>query len=285
MTFVGKILVIIIMVFALFFLAVSTVVFTTEKNWKDALAAKTKDFQKVTTEKSTVQAALDKSQQDYQQAEAKAKADKAQYEAEIAKLQESTKQATEQFTKQVAVVETAQQTAKAAQDEAASRKAETDELRKLLAEVQKQANDFKLRQTELNDEIRNLQRDVKVAQDNNRDLRDRVAGLSDKLRSLGYSPDARNLAGDGSTPKEEVEGVVRRVEKNKWVEISLGSDDGIAEGNVLDIYHLNPPEYLGKIKIETVSADQSVGQVVGGQPRLGLKIKEGDIVSSKIRAR
>ena len=38
MTFVGKILVIVIMVFALFFLAVSAVVFTTEKNWKDEVA-------------------------------------------------------------------------------------------------------------------------------------------------------------------------------------------------------------------------------------------------------
>ena len=38
MTFVGKILVVVIMVFALFFLAVSTVVFSTAKNWKDETA-------------------------------------------------------------------------------------------------------------------------------------------------------------------------------------------------------------------------------------------------------
>ena len=62
------------------------------------------------------------------------------------------------------------------------------------------------------------------------------------------------------------------------------SDDGIAEGNILDVYHLNPPEYIGKVRIETVSADNSVGRVYG-KTRLGLKIKEGDIVSSKIRAR
>ena len=35
MTFVGKILVIVIMAFALIFLGISTVVFTTAKNWKD----------------------------------------------------------------------------------------------------------------------------------------------------------------------------------------------------------------------------------------------------------
>src|SRR4051812_10427563 len=38
MTFVGKILVIVIMVFALFFLAVSVVTFSTAKNWKDETA-------------------------------------------------------------------------------------------------------------------------------------------------------------------------------------------------------------------------------------------------------
>jgi len=44
MTFVGKILVIVIMAFALMFLGISTVVFTTANNWKEAA---TKEKQKV----------------------------------------------------------------------------------------------------------------------------------------------------------------------------------------------------------------------------------------------
>ena len=42
MTFVGKILVIVIMAFALLFLGISTVVFSTHTNWKTATEAEKK---------------------------------------------------------------------------------------------------------------------------------------------------------------------------------------------------------------------------------------------------
>jgi len=81
-----------------------------------------------------------------------------------------------------------------------------------------------------------------------------------------------------------VEGEVTKVDtRNTRVEISIGSDDGLTEGNELDVYHLNPPEYLGRIRVETLSNDHSVGKVI--QTNKGLKIKEGDIVATKIRAR
>src|SRR6267378_912916 len=56
MTFVGKILVIVIMAFALMFLGISTVVFTTAKNWKDATTkekAKVSDLSKKNSDATT----------------------------------------------------------------------------------------------------------------------------------------------------------------------------------------------------------------------------------------
>src|SRR5438270_3970055 len=56
MTFVGKILVIIIMVFALFFLALSTVVFTTATNWKEETKKQKDQVKKLQDQVSTAKA-------------------------------------------------------------------------------------------------------------------------------------------------------------------------------------------------------------------------------------
>ena len=59
MTFVGKILVIVIMVFALFFLAVSTVVFSTATNWKEEATKRKTEISKLNTEVSKYKAEVD----------------------------------------------------------------------------------------------------------------------------------------------------------------------------------------------------------------------------------
>ena len=59
--------------------------------------------------------------------------------------------------------------------EAEQRLSETTLLRQQKSAVEKQANEYKLQQTELNDKIRELERQTKTLDDNNKDLRDRVA--------------------------------------------------------------------------------------------------------------
>src|SRR3954447_5298252 len=81
MTFVGKILVIVIMAFALLFLGISTVVFTTHTNWKEATTkerAKVSDLQK---KNSDLVAAVDAAKKDLEKAQADTKAAIASVEA------------------------------------------------------------------------------------------------------------------------------------------------------------------------------------------------------------
>src|SRR5215212_8901224 len=58
MTFVGKILVIVIMAFALMFLGISTVVFTTATNWKQATDAQKKQVAELSKKNSDATASL-----------------------------------------------------------------------------------------------------------------------------------------------------------------------------------------------------------------------------------
>src|SRR5215831_3607168 len=94
MTFVGKILVIVIMAFALLFLGISTVVFTTHTNWKEAIdkqwKPKVADLQKKNTEFA---AQLDVAKKDLDKAQVEYKSAIDTQEKKIAGLDAEIKQA------------------------------------------------------------------------------------------------------------------------------------------------------------------------------------------------
>jgi hypothetical protein len=282
MTFVGKILVFVIMICALLFLGVSTVVFTTATNWKEATAKEQKKVQDLQTKNQNATAAVDAAKKDL--AAAKDSHDKAQKELDgrIAALEAESKRLNDEMTQARGALETAQQNAKSSLDEANHLRTEIGLLREQKSAVEKQANEYKIRQTELNDQIRILTRERDVAKKNNEDLRDRVARFSTLLRSKGLSDDISQVKGLESPPT--VRGEILRVDaQNKRVEISIGSDDGLVPGHELNLYRVKPrPEYLGKIKILSTDPDQAVGQVIGNTVN-GKKIQEGDIVSSTLR--
>lgn len=63
------------------------------------------------------------------------------------------------------------------------------------------------------------------------------------------------------------------------LEISLGSDDGIRVGHMLDIYR--GPEYLGRVRIIETAPNQAVGELIENLTRG--PIKEDDRVTTKLR--
>ncbi len=153
----------------------------------------------------------------------------------------------------------------------------------MFLEREVEANKYKLQNVQLSDEIRQLQRELEVATNNNKTLRETVSAYSSSLREHGLSDDVRQIKGVGAPP--EVEGKIAKVDtKGKVVEITIGSDDGLVPGHILNVFRLKPrPEYIGKIRILSTDGDQAVGQVEG-RTYLGRKIQEGDNVSTSFRA-
>jgi hypothetical protein len=284
MTFVGKILVLVITGLALVFLGVSTVVFTTATNWKDATKAEREKVNKLQAQTRDLSAELDAAKKDKAALETTYKNAVKQQEDKVAAVEADIQRAQAEITQSRTALEVAQQNAKTSLDEAASNRQETLQLREQKAAVEKQANEFKLRQTELNDKIRELSRMLETATNNSNDLRDRVARFQTLLRQNGLSDDISTLKGTESPPT--VRGEIARVDaQNRSVEITIGSDDGLVPGHELFLFREKPrAEFLGKIKIISVDPDQSVGRVIGATIQ-GKKIKEGDIVSSTIRPR
>jgi multidrug efflux pump subunit AcrA (membrane-fusion protein) len=285
MTFVGKILVIVIMIFALFFLALSTVVFTTEKNWKEETGKQKAKVSELLKNVSTVKEEAQARTEELAKAQAAHKAEAAQWELAKTNLETQNKQRQDEITDQRKALEVALQNASAHVKDAEARKAETDQLRKILDDVQKQSNEYKLRQTELNDQIRILDRELNVAKNNNRTLRDRVAALSTVIRTHNLSDDVNRIKAVDNPP--DVEGEISKVDAgNSRVEITIGSDDGLVPGNTLYIYRTKGEGagYLGKIQIDLVDPDQASAHVVG-KTVSGKKLREGDHVTTKIKSR
>jgi len=286
MTYVGKILVIIIMVFSLFFLALSTVVFSTATNWKEETNKQKDQVRKLQEQVNTAKSEAEARGKELATTVQQHKAAIAALESEKQNLEAQSKQRQDEITDQRKSLETALQNTKVSVEDAEARRREADQLRETLAAVQQQSNDFKLRQTELNDQIRILQRELDVAKNNNQNLRERVTTLSSVIRQAGLNPNVERLKGLDNPP--DVEGQVTKVDaRNQRVEISIGSDDGLVEGHTLYLYRSRGPDagYIGKIQLDLVDPDNAVGHVVGGQTHQGKKIREGDSVATQIKSR
>jgi len=284
MTFVGRILVIVIMLFSLIFLGISTVVYSTSKNWKTATQDERKKVDELKKKLSDAQAQKDAAAKGLEDAKNAFDALKKNLENQIAALDDQNKRDNSQIQDVRGKLATAEQNAKLSLDEVEARRKETMLLRDQKSSVEKQANEFKLHQAELNDKIRELERMNETATKNNSDLRERVAKFSTLLRQSGLSDDISQIKGLESPPP--VQGEVTKVDPtNRRVEMTIGSDDGLVPGHELFVFRTSPrPEYVGKISIISVDPDQAVGKVVGHTYQ-GKKIKEGDIVSSTIKPR
>lgn len=281
MTFVGRIFVIVIMAFSLLFLGISTVVFTTTKNWKGEAEKQKREVSKLETSLNTAKAAADAAKKELEAAKISYDTQTKVLGDQVKALNDEVASDREQITAARGKIADAQTNAKAALTEAEDRRNETTALREQKAAVEKQANEYKLNQTELNDKIRELERMLETTQRTRDDLRDQVARFATKLRQNGLSDDISTIRGVESPPK--VAGEVLRVDpRTQTVEFTNGSDEGLVVGHEMVVFRTKPrPEYIGKLRIIEVDPDQSVGRVIGTTVN-GKKIKEGDIVSSTI---
>ena len=131
---------------------------------------------------------------------------------------------------------------------------------------------------------------AKTRQIQNENLLEQVRGLTIALRKV-----ESGVGGDGggggvrdpngpNPPAVVVNGKIQKVDGGDLVVLSLGSDNGIAKGNTLDVYRTQPePKYLGMVRITEVYHHNSVARLVPtGNAQFRAKLQEGDLVTSKL---
>jgi hypothetical protein len=283
MTFVGKILVILNMALSLVFLGVTTVAFTTSANWKEETEKQKKQVATLTTKVKTAEADKAAFQNQLTQAKADFDASTKQLANDNASLKTVNETAQNELTQARTALTDAQTNAGLAVAESQARTADLTLVRDQLSAAVKQSNDYKIEQTELNTKILTQQRALDAAERNAKQLRETSWRFAKKLQDKGLSTDLTGVSATEPTP--EVEGKVLKVDAlNKSMEISLGSNDGLSEGQELFLFRTDPPDYLGKVKIRATEPNQAVATVIGNTVN-GKKIKEGDNVASTIRSK
>jgi uncharacterized protein involved in exopolysaccharide biosynthesis len=173
MTFIGKILVIVVMVFSLMFLGISTVSLSTAKNWAGAIQKEqtaVKEFQKKLTDAKAqadlIKKALDDSQAQLEQEKKSLATRIAGLQEEIKRDEAQTKTVREQLT-------AAHQKAQGTMAEVEAKRKQTNEVRAKITAVEKQSGEFTQHQVELTDLIRELERLFETVSQNNSDLQGR----------------------------------------------------------------------------------------------------------------
>ncbi len=108
-----------------------------------------------------------------------------------------------------------------------------------------------------------------------------------KLRRSGSTGGAGGIslvsAGSVSNPPPQaVEGIVTE-KTGDLIRISIGSDAGLEKGHTLDLFRLKPtPQYLGQIRLTDVRAAEAVGVPVD---KLKYPVQKGDFVSNDVTAK
>lgn len=171
-------------------------------------------------------------------------------------------------------------------DEAKIRREEALSGRRINEQLNTALNNQNQRVRQLEDELFNREVEAKSLEEKYNTLLPQLATLRKVLVANQLDPDpnkyARKLAppplvmGRVLDTKQSGRGTSRQL-----IEVSIGSDDGLTEGNMLYVYRVGEQnKYLGQIKLELVNPDRAVGVVVE-RAKNGV-IEREDYVTTKL---
>jgi len=170
-------------------------------------------------------------------------------------------------------LQTAQEGARIAQERLVGLETENAKLRKetQLAQLDRDTQFSKV--VELTDRLN--QDEVK-----RQALEERSNQLNAQLAQMKMVMDAHGLKPDSLVSSLEpinLNGIVLVVGDKDLVEISVGKDDGLREGHIMEVYRGDT--YIGQIKIMKVGPDRAVGQINKDLKRG--QVRKGDHVTTK----
>jgi hypothetical protein len=271
MSFLGKILIVAQVVLSLLFMCAAGAVFNMHVNWKDRATkaeSKATDLQTAhNNELANLNQRIDGLNQMANAEKNRADMEFGQRQAlqqDVQRLTETTNSLNQQLQRQTGLAETKTNEADYRQQEAEQQRVQNETLSDSLDAVIKKS-------VGLEDQLATLQQ-------SHTELTTQYEATLKELGDLRKLARANNLPTDLqavaslSEPPPKVKGVVRDIRKDeanrtKFVHISIGSDDGLRVGHVLDVYRTadrngGRAKYLGRIRIWSVTPDNAVGIVV-----------------------
>ena len=283
MNWLGKVFVVLILIMSLVFMGLAMAVYATHKNWKEVIEGGpgTPGLKKQLTD------AEQRNQQLISQHNRRVEELEAEKEAadqQVRKLEsertglvtrnQSIQAENDKLTQDIAQATAAVSATQSNNDKLAG---EVTNLRQQIRTAQ-QARDAAFRETlESTEQLHQLIGKYEIAQERLQQLTQLNSGMRNVMQANDINPDT-----DPSGIVPTVDGVVsqiRRVPGDQLVEFTIGSDDGVKEGDTVIVYRGN--RYLGRLAILETSPDKSVGRVERRYQQG--QIQEGDRVATRLK--
>lgn len=268
MTFLGKVLVVVHLVLSVMFMAFAGAVFTAQTNWQKAATTAKADLQKANSAAQTAQAALQsqiddavKERDEVKNANAALQGQVAALTADNARLDSDNKGLKTNFDTQRTVAELNSQ-------EAEERVKESQIQRSRNVELNKSRDDTVTELNTLRDKLFGIELQLAQARTRYDQLLRDNATMRAFLASNNLTTDIRRMSVSASPPPE-LDGEVLEARKETkgnrvFLELSVGSDDGLVVGHTMTVYRGD--KYLGRVRLEDVRPDISVAVVIETAP-------------------
>lgn len=285
MTFVGKVLVVVQVALSLLFMAFATVVYTVQTNWKTEAEKLRADIVSRDQQYNDLDSRFTTFQNEQTVALQNVTAERDMLAAQNTTLEARRKSAEDALQTAQAEIKSLTAQLKLAKEDA---QAYAEQLRAqdvVIASLRGQVDQFRGELQQSRELAFQLQKDLEGAQAALGTAIQRERELRDKFAGIGVDPGTVQVAAE-NTPPPQVSGLVLETRKSQhgdieYVEISIGRDDGLREGNELLVFRLdNGGKYLGRIQLIKVAADNAVGTVVE-KAKNGI-IQRGDHVATKL---
>ncbi len=288
MSFVGKVLIVVQVVMSICFMAFAGAVYVTQENWrqKHDSVSENLERQQKTLQDTEAQLQLARDEVERVTRETQQEINKWKLQAETASTQLAAK--IDELNRANTLAEQYLANADSKETEAENRVQESKVLRKQNADLQAKINDVQNALNTAKDELFNSQTALARLRERYDELLVKSSYLEKVVRKYNFNTDPATVAAM-SDPAPPLDGLVKEVREDatnrtKYVLLSVGSDDGLRVGHVMDVFRPATEDadtlYLGKIRIIDVDADASVGEVT--QRARNGNIEVGDNVTTNL---
>lgn len=277
MNLLGKIFVVLILVMSVVFMTLALAVYATHKNWKEVAAD-------LNSQLNTAKGQLAQQVDDYNRLEGQLKGELESRLQQVRKLEAER----ETLAQRNAGIQSELDQLKSERRDATAAVAATqqnnqrlaDEVTTLRADIRtnEQARDQAFATTlKATEDLHQAKGELDNTVERNRQLTSQVANYTAIIDAGGLD---KNTPPDAVVPT--VDGLVSRVRQSagaQLVEVTIGADDGLKQGNTVEVYRGG--RYLGRLDIVRTSPDRAVGRV-DRRFQQG-QIQEGDRVATRLR--
>lgn len=289
MTTLGKILTVMTVLLTVVVMMMGAAVYTAGRNWRESYVGVNSQLEQARRLATTTQNEHENTVTELKRQLEEATNRANSFQAQTDRLTEENEQKENELVNTRQERDVAIRQSSIANQEAEAKRQETERHRNVIAKQQAELNELSRKNRELTDQLYN--RDVQVAEVTEKHARllKQYATLQEVLSHNEIDPNPEAHKGLTSPPPV-VEGLVMdtltiTADNTKLIEVSVGSDDGLAIGHNMYVYRQEkadgtPGQYLGEIKIMRVTPDRAVGRLVLNTKN-GI-IERGDNVTTKL---